>query len=79
MLVVDGNAPAPVMEPVTMSRDPRFSEYFAGKGAQVSKLFEEMNPGSPVSAADRPGALWRRVLRKLRRVSRRLLRAERPA
>jgi predicted O-methyltransferase YrrM len=74
VLIVGGNAPAPVKELVEMSRDPQFEEYFAARGALVLKRFDDMNvelalhdPYSSTTPA------WRRAINKFRRISRRVL------
>jgi len=48
VLIVGANAPAPVLELAEMARGPAFSAYFAEKGAQVSRRFEEMSVPSTV-------------------------------
>ena len=47
MLVVGKNVPGPVMELVALANAAEFTEYFAAKGKQVSKSFEEMHPELP--------------------------------
>ena len=42
VLVVGRNAPAPVMELVELARDAEFAAYFAEKGAQVSRQFDDL-------------------------------------
>ena len=79
VLVVGKNAPAAVMELVELSRAPGFADYFAAKGAQVSRRFEEMGVKVPTHGAYSPtGPAWRRTVSKLHGYSRRLLEIVRP-
>lgn len=74
VLVTGRNAPDEVMELVAMSRSPGFDEYFAAKGGEVSRRFEDMAVELPVHDPYSPAApLWRRAVNKLHRVSRRLI------
>jgi predicted O-methyltransferase YrrM len=76
VLIVGQDAPAPVMEMVEMSRDPRFEEYFAARGALVLKQYDDLNVELPLHdpySSSTP--MWRLVVNRFRRLSRRLLRA----
>lgn len=79
MLVVGPKAAPEVLALVEDAKRPEFLDYFAAKGAEVSKRFADMNVALPVhdpySAA--PG-LWRRAANRLRRVARRVARSVMP-
>lgn len=80
VLIVGRSSPPAAMELVEMARSPEFSDYFAEKGALVSKRFEDMNVVLPVHGAySQATSLWRRAVNKLHRILRRLLRIARPA
>ena len=78
VLLVGKHAPAPVMELVEMAKTSDFSGYFASKGAQVSRQFEDMHVelpkhpayGAPLSVDAPP--VWRRVINKFNRIVARL-------
>lgn len=70
VLVVGADAPPAVMELVALSRKPEFEQYFAAKGAAVTKRFEDMGVKLPVHEPYGPVPYWRRAARKLRRVLR---------
>ncbi|QJR15558.1 class I SAM-dependent methyltransferase [Usitatibacter palustris] len=70
VLVVGPAAPPAVHELVSLSGSPAFIQYFAAKGAEVSKRFADMGVALPVHSpysADTP--LWRRAVNKLRRIA----------
>ena len=80
VLIVGRSAPQAVTELVEMARSPEFSAYFAEKGAQVSRRFEDMDAVMLAHGAYSPAApLWHRAVNKLHRILRRLLRIVRPA
>jgi len=75
VLVVGTHAPPPVMELVELARDQAFSDYFASKGALVSRRFEAMGVSLPSHRAySSTTPPWRRAIGALRRVGERLLR-----
>ena len=51
VLAVGKNAPASVMELVEMAKTPGFSDYFAAKGALVSKQFDDLHIELPKHGA----------------------------
>lgn len=70
-----GPRPAPeVLELVALSGEPAFRDYFAARGAQVSKRFAESGVKLPVHGAYGAAIpLWRRAANKARRILRRAL------
>lgn len=64
VLVTGRNAGAEVLELVELSRDPAFAEYFARKGAAVSKAFEDLNVKLPVHDPYSQVPLWRRAVNR---------------
>lgn len=72
VLVTGEEAPPAVMELVRMSGSPEFAAYFAARGAEVSKRYEDMKMPLPLHDPYRT-TLWRRAVDKLQRVSRRLI------
>ncbi len=72
VLVVGANAPAAVMDLVERSRSPEFAAYFAGKGALVTKRYEEMGVPLPVHGTYRQAPIWRRAVNRAHRELQRL-------
>ncbi len=80
VLVVGNNAPPAVKELVEMARTPEFAAYFAGKGARISRQFDDLHIALPQHQAyggqstvePLPPPIWRRAVNKFNRIVARL-------
>jgi predicted O-methyltransferase YrrM len=82
VLAVGRAVPPAVLELVEMARAPDFADYFAEKGARVSKRFADLNLPPPMHGeygAVPPLPPWRRAVSRARRVLGRIARSVRPA
>ena len=73
VLVVGRKPREAALELVTMSGMPAVTAYFAFKGGQVSRRFEEMDLAPPVHATYGAAPVWQRAVNKVHRYSRRIL------
>jgi predicted O-methyltransferase YrrM len=78
VLVTGKDVPEEVLELVRLSGGEGFREYFAARGDEVSRRFAALDVPQPVHSPygdAAPAPLWRRAVRKLRRISREWVRA----
>lgn len=73
VLVTGDKAPAEVMELVELSKDPAFAEYFARRGAAVSKAFADLNVALPVHDPYTQVPFWRKAVNRAHGMLRRAL------